>query len=615
MADEPDPKDQKLAVIAGEIADLRNEIEKLAASDKPLASVLYEKLKGIYVKLKADGYLMDEINRQVSAAQASRGATVTPNNAASLEEKIAGLEEKLQLLDEKVSFQRSAQASQKDIERVGVILVHGVGEQRRFEHLDGEARNLISALLENAKIKDDKVTVEIKSAGASTFLADQDTWKGGSTETVRIIVKRAEQREINLCLHEVWWGDVNEAYSLSKQFRFWLWGLAVWRYPEKAGSNLASADDVTPPYVPTGISMRIWVRIRLFGVGVVFALLGFSIGLISFLLKRLLELEPPDLLKTITNYVSGVKLYNQRRRFGPGLIPADDAFLDTINEPPRVSVRRRMIRTLAEVACNDYERWYILAHSLGTVVAFNGLMETAWAWPGYLEQEQWQKLLDHELAGPPKDVKLRKEVKSVPRRPAWVGDDIAYRSRIFRKFRGLVTYGSPLEKFATIWPARVPISRKPAFDSKAVWINVFDPLDPISGKLSAFSKQPPSFCPHPENVGYAASAILLLSHIRYLTAKSSGPDLATAVVRWLLGDAKAPGEDGNKLGTYQFAADGLTARLRSMGAWVTWFAVFLALAGLGGVVFPLFVKAGASAAHAVLVETNDLFRSKPITSK
>ncbi len=26
------------------------------------------------------------------------------------------------------------------IEQVGVILVHGVGEQRRFEHIDGELR-------------------------------------------------------------------------------------------------------------------------------------------------------------------------------------------------------------------------------------------------------------------------------------------------------------------------------------------------------------------------------------------------------------------------------------------------------------------------------------------
>src|SRR4029077_11352536 len=31
-------------------------------------------------------------------------------------------------------------------ERVGLVLVHGIGEQRRFQHLDGQLRDLIRAL-------------------------------------------------------------------------------------------------------------------------------------------------------------------------------------------------------------------------------------------------------------------------------------------------------------------------------------------------------------------------------------------------------------------------------------------------------------------------------------
>lgn len=30
--------------------------------------------------------------------------------------------------------------------RVGVLLVHGIGEQRRFEHLEAEVRQIVSAL-------------------------------------------------------------------------------------------------------------------------------------------------------------------------------------------------------------------------------------------------------------------------------------------------------------------------------------------------------------------------------------------------------------------------------------------------------------------------------------
>lgn len=89
--------------------------------------------------------------------------------------------------------------------------------------------------------------------------------------------------------------------------------------------------------------------------------------------------------------LSAVKLYNQRRRFGPGLWWAREDFLDTVGQPPRVSLRRRMIRALCDVACQPYTRWYVLAHSQGSVVAFNGLMETAYSWPGYLDSERWAK--------------------------------------------------------------------------------------------------------------------------------------------------------------------------------------------------------------------------------
>jgi hypothetical protein len=34
---------------------------------------------------------------------------------------------------------------QSQPERIGVLLVHGIGEQRRFEHLEGEARNIAAA--------------------------------------------------------------------------------------------------------------------------------------------------------------------------------------------------------------------------------------------------------------------------------------------------------------------------------------------------------------------------------------------------------------------------------------------------------------------------------------
>jgi len=503
-----------------------------------------------------------------------------------------------------------------EIETVGVILVHGVGEQRRYEHLSGETRNLLDALraLANAT-PGAQIDVEIMSGQQSSYLADQDTWEGGAA--VRVIARGLAPKEIHFHFHEVWWGDVNETYSLAKQFRFWLWGLSVWRYPEKTASTLASAQYVAPPIRPRGSWSTPWIRARLFGVSAVFTLLGFSIGTVSFLLKRLFDLDAPALLVTITNYVSGIKLYNQRRRFGSGLIPNDDEFLDAIGEPPRVSIRRRMIRTIAEVACSDYERWYVFAHSLGSIAAFNGLMETDWAWPGYLSEARWNALLNHSppLAGAPRRDWNIDDGKTVPARPTWAGNNVAYRRRIFERFRGLVTYGSPLEKFAAIWPARVPISRTRGFAQGTEWINVFDPIDPVSGVLKSFSAQPEHCCPRPQNVGYAASPILLLSHIRYFTPKGLRPDLATSVARWLLGAAGVPGSKNNTFGTYQFQPGMPRAGIRSAAAWTMWIATFLLLAALGGVVFPLFVKAVAAAGSAVWQAISHLFfRERPPSS-
>ena len=54
-----------------------------------------------------------------------------------------------------------------------------------------------------------------------------------------------------------------------------------------------------------------------------------------------------------------------------------------------------MIRTIADTALLNYDRWYVMAHSLGSVVAFNGLMETSYAWPGYLDRGRWADLVQN----------------------------------------------------------------------------------------------------------------------------------------------------------------------------------------------------------------------------
>jgi len=489
------------------------------------------------------------------------------------------------------------------VEQVGVILVHGIGEQRRFEHLDSQLRALIGALdclQDQGRIED--VSVDITSSGAAAFHAQQDTWTAGPKATVTVVVHRTTngvRQETRLQVHEVWWADVNEPYSLAKQFRFWLWGLAIWAHPAKRHSALGSADRVIPPTI--ALPHRIWDRVRLFFVGFIFALLGFSIGTLTFLANRLLLWQTPDVLKVIANYISAVKLFNQSWRYGPGLLWAHEDFLDSVGEPPRVSVRRRMIRAIADVACNNYHRWYILAHSQGTVVAFNGLMETNYAWPGYLDKDRWDLLCQCGMAGPavrPPDDPGAARV--MPRRPGWAAaDHIAYRRRIFDRFRGLLTYGSPLEKFAGIWPALVPIARQPAFNNAVRWLNIHDPIDPVSGRLLAFQQQPTECCPRVINLGYAASWWLLLAHLKYLTHRDAQPDVAVATAMWLLTDSTAEftraeqTNTGWRVGTW-FRHYSLQWWLRVTLARTSELAVAIILLLLGAIILPLLLQtAGA----------------------
>jgi hypothetical protein len=493
-------------------------------------------------------------------------------------------------------------------EQVGVIFVHGIGEQRRFEHLDGQTRFLIDALRDFTGV--DRTSVTINPHSAAGFRAQSDTWCGGPDPSVTICVHHTlagKAHWTKLQIHEVWWADVNESYSIAKQFRFWLWALTIWVHGGKQGSTLPTANRVVPPVVPNHLTL--FDRLRLFLLSTFFALLAMSVGAITFVVTRVFNWQAPDILQVLANYVSAVKLYNQRRRFGSGLWWAREDFLDTVGEPPRVSVRRRMIRAIADVACKPYLRWYVLAHSQGSIVAFNGLMETAYAWPGYLDADRWSRLRTNNLVGPAANNFSPPAGTTMPPRPAWVADnEIAYRSRLFDHCAGFLTYGCPLEKFAGLWPALVPISREPAFKANTRWINLFDPIDPISGRLAAFQEQPTSCCPRPQNIGYCASWWLLLAHIKYLTHRKPSPDAATATLRWLLTDNPSdfsttqtgwrPGKWMGSSGTKQFG--------RTIVAWTSWFVAAGLLACAAAFVVPMVYDAALTLWHALFRKLTSL---------
>jgi hypothetical protein len=476
-------------------------------------------------------------------------------------------------------------------ERVGVVVVHGIGEQRRFEHLDGHIRGIIRAVRAQHP---QRTTIEVLRANAAAFQAEQDTWLAGRLAPVRLRVKPEDGgREVHIAFHEVWWADVNEPYSLLKQAKFWAWGLSIWALAGKERSDqwergTDGTPVMEPPAFPRSERLRrataLGVRVRLFLVSWFFLMSAFTLGLVIFLARRLFGLGMPDFLRTFVTYVSAVKLYSQRRSSGGG--PLED-----LDEAPRVAIRRRMVRTIADVALAEYDRWYILAHSLGSVVAFNGLMEPAYALPHYLDHARWRRLLMAKLAGPadrPEETVVPDGRPMMPPRPIWVSDgEVVYRRKLFSRFAGLLTYGSPLDKFAAIWPARVPLNKDAqVFPSDAVWINVFDPTDPVSAPLKAYGTPRMPGELHPTNIGVPTSWLFLSGHLAYLKRKrnpnalelqadraAAGDTLADRVARWLV-EERSPAEKPWGEGWYE--PKSFARGFRSMVAALWW----VGLAGL-----------------------------------
>jgi len=279
-------------------------------------------------------------------------------------------------------------------------------------------------------------------------------------------------------------------------------------------------------------------RIRMGYVSVLFGLSAFSVALVNMILKRL-DFKPLPLTATIVNYLSAVKLYSQDSRAGGGPMDGPD-------EPPRAAIRRRMIRVMVDVARAGYSRWYILAHSLGTIVAWNGLMEIQQALPNYLDRECWKELEGNPLRGTiDKDIDVD---AMLPSRPLWVApNEIIKRDVLFEKFKGILTYGSPLERFCALWSAMIPINKvEDPFRSGTEWVNVYDPTDPVGTWLSDFDPAETQAAPghttlSPHNYPCRASPLLLYSHICYLKAPKRETDdnenfLVNRVAHWLVED-------------------------------------------------------------------------------
>lgn len=125
-----------------------------------------------------------------------------------------------------------------------------------------------------------------------------------------------------------------------------------------------------------------------------------------------------------------------------------------------------------------------------------------------------------------------------PRRPIWLNsEDCIDRGMLFGGLRGFLTYGSPLNKFAGLWPKIVPENQdRDPFRKGFQWIHVFHQTDTIAGRVDEFERDE-SIAKEfrPRDLRYSAYSLLLLSHLRYLTPKrKSETSLVKRVADWII---------------------------------------------------------------------------------
>jgi hypothetical protein len=404
--------------------------------------------------------------------------------------------------------------------RIGILVIHGVGAQTRFEHLEAIAGSLFKALSQDPARKPQ---IQIRRGDQDSLHAPRESWR--NAPAVVSWWSHDTGRWIDAHFHEVTWADLDLPASLSNWLRFVGWGLAMpgIKLVDSTKTFQARQQHVCLP-IRLSVGQRFFVRLQLFGVSLLFFLVGISVNMISWILRRLsIRFAPIEhALGIIYDYLGDVKLYQDWAIRDDGL--------EALGEKSRAAIQRRAVRALAamagEVQHKRLDEYYVFAHSLGTVIAFNALMELDVTLPNYFNEEEWAAL------PPPLKTQAGYDAPDLqkPSRPYWLGKrDAVDRAALFAGLKGLLTMGSPLNKFAAMWPAIVPVNRE-ALARPVPWVNVADRQDIVAGnKVSLFrscaDREPNNIAGlRLRNVPWADRLSLFTAHTSYWKADFTPSD-------------------------------------------------------------------------------------------
>lgn len=391
---------------------------------------------------------------------------------------------------------------QQHAETVGLLFVHGIGQQKPFEHLArsvGEIAELLKRDGQTSCSVVDRTAGWQGAVGAPTAMGEAP---------ITLHVRRGRNITSFEC-HEVYWADLGARDGIIDTVKFWFWGLGQWAAPvyrdldaaQLTKDNLAADGTTTlnrqasqlarlPRSVAGYAKEEVNARWQLALAGLAALLTAVSWSLVKRVFAAAFRTAPSP--SVLVQYVGDVRTYEEGAR------PGDTALSDP-GFPRRVGIRRRMVTQMVAMgdraAKGEYDRWYVLGHSLGSVLAYNGLTEIGHTLPNYLGKEQWASLEPSLQTDQDCEKRPEEQVSCMmPARPPWLAHEHVINRRVlFEKLSGILTYGSPLNKFAGLWPRIVAtatdrLDRKTVFPERKSfrWLNMRAPLDPVSGDLDRY---------------------------------------------------------------------------------------------------------------------------------
>jgi hypothetical protein len=459
------------------------------------------------------------------------------------------------------------------IRRIGILVVHGVGDQTCFEHLEHIATNLWEALSQNGyrlspagqkpTLQQTQPFVQIRRGTEIPYRATIGTsWREPAASVTWW--DPAHQRWTEAVFQEIHWSDLQMPLTFWNWLKLVSWALCIWMVRLFDTSSFWRAGVAVNRAPEPLTSWEKWrVRGELFITSLLFVLMLSTVGLIYLVASRFSEATwIRRVYALIYNYLGDVKLYQD-------YFTRTEPDLEVIGEKSRVAIRRRMVRAVIQMAkacrTGELDGYFIMAHSLGTVVAYNALMDAEDILPNYLTYDEWSDPALHPFkttVAPADECTLPQE----PRRPPWLapGEGLN-RSRLFEHCEGILTIGSPLNKFAALWPAIVPMHRDPLWRKDPVpWVNVADAQDIVGGLLTLFRNGIPT---NPKislpglqlfNLAWASEQTPFTAHTSYWKPGKDTDRLVNRMIHWL---------EGNTVNVLPLSSPSKVARYRML-RWV-----------------------------------------------